>query len=188
MPLPCFPHIVINWNPSHKPDCFKSQIWKLQRERDSMSFFLSLIILRASVNIFLCIPLSKLKRSKERCFNFLCKACHQCSVQAHLNQFSAYSFEYEGNIYYLSVGFCALSLTMQVAYKTDVHEECLEGKVQSIERLREANQQKASVHHQYKSWPESFMLLRQNNFSYKVSYFYFSLRLQLIHAIKPMRQ
>ena len=28
-----------------------------------------------------------------------------------------------------------------------MHEECLEGKVQSIERLREANQQKASVDH-----------------------------------------
>ena len=42
----------------------------------------------------------------------------------------------------------ALSLTMQVAYKLMVmHEGCLEGKFQSIERLRETNQQKATVHH-----------------------------------------
>ena len=43
---------------------------------------------------------------------------------------------------------CALSLTMQVAYKLMVmHEGCLEGTFQSIERLRETNQQKADVHH-----------------------------------------
>uniref|UniRef100_A0A7N2LMC5 Uncharacterized protein n=1 Tax=Quercus lobata TaxID=97700 RepID=A0A7N2LMC5_QUELO len=37
---------------------------------------------------------------------------------------------------------------MQVAYKLMVmHEECLEGKFHYIERLREANQQKAAVHH-----------------------------------------
>ena len=37
---------------------------------------------------------------------------------------------------------------MQVAYKLMVmHEECLEGKFQSIERLRETIQQKAAVHH-----------------------------------------
>ena len=42
----------------------------------------------------------------------------------------------------------ALSLTMQVAYKLMVmHEGCLEGKFQSIERIRETNQQKAAVHH-----------------------------------------
>ncbi|KAL0005694.1 hypothetical protein SO802_013255 [Lithocarpus litseifolius] len=35
-----------------------------------------------------------------------------------------------------------------VAYKLMVmHEECLKGKFQFIERLREANQQKAAVHH-----------------------------------------
>ena len=39
----------------------------------------------------------------------------------------------------------ALSLTMQVAYKLMVmHEGCLEGKFQSIERPRETNQQKAT--------------------------------------------
>nr|POF11766.1 hypothetical protein CFP56_63160 [Quercus suber] len=36
----------------------------------------------------------------------------------------------------------------RVAYKLKVmHEGCLEGKFQSIERLRETNQQKAVVHH-----------------------------------------
>ncbi|XP_050253612.1 uncharacterized protein LOC126699704 [Quercus robur] len=36
----------------------------------------------------------------------------------------------------------------EVAYKLMVmHEGCLEGKFQSIERLRETNQQKAVVHH-----------------------------------------
>nr|POE76118.1 hypothetical protein CFP56_05081 [Quercus suber] len=36
----------------------------------------------------------------------------------------------------------------EVAYKLMVmHEGCLEGKFQSIERLRETNQQKADVHH-----------------------------------------
>ena len=43
---------------------------------------------------------------------------------------------------------CALSLTMQVTYKLMVmHEGCLEGKFQSIERPREINQQKAAIHH-----------------------------------------
>ena len=70
---------------------------------------------------------------------------------------------------------------MQVAYKLMVmHEECLEGKFHSIERLREANQQKAAVHQvrQVKSRTlglNHFMLLRQNSLSYKVSFFYFSL-------------
>ena len=67
---------------------------------------------------------------------------------------------------------CAFSLIMQVAYKLMVmHEECLEGKFHYIERLREANQQKAAVHHVRQViisrtlGLNHFMLLRQNNFS-----------------------
>ena len=48
----------------------------------------------------------------------------------------------------MGVGFSALCLTTQVAYKLMVmHEECLEGKFQAIESLREANQNRAAVHH-----------------------------------------
>ena len=32
--LPCFSHIVINWNPSHKPDTVLNLRWKSQRERE----------------------------------------------------------------------------------------------------------------------------------------------------------
>ena len=121
--LPCFSHIVINWNPSHKPDTVLNLRWKSQRERERERereisnggvillkerkrgrqrnergnsevseecrecylhllrkysshqshcyfYFSLIIILCASVNLFLCIPLSKLKRSRERCFTF----------------------------------------------------------------------------------------------------------------------
>ncbi|XP_030972901.1 uncharacterized protein LOC115992799 isoform X1 [Quercus lobata] len=48
-------------------------------------------------------------------------------------------------------GFCFLPrswILELVAYKLMVmHKECLEGKFHSIERRREANQQKAAVHH-----------------------------------------
>ena len=121
--LPCFSHIVINWNPSHKPDTVLNLRWKSQRERERERerdqqwrryfvkrkkerktkkwkrklrrlseecrecylhllrkysshqshcyfYFSLIIILCAFVNLFLCIPLSKLKRSRERCFTF----------------------------------------------------------------------------------------------------------------------
>ena len=32
--LPCFSHIVINWNPSHKPDTVLNLRWKAHRERE----------------------------------------------------------------------------------------------------------------------------------------------------------
>ena len=52
-------------------ECYLHLLRKYSSHQSHCYFYFSLIIiLCASVNLFLCIPLSKLKRSRERCFTF----------------------------------------------------------------------------------------------------------------------